>query len=463
MCKERIWSNIFIAIENIDTTLAGLRTQRQQVDDALAALQKQVVEPYLNKEKLKTREKALQAYKDNTPQPVPQAPPTTFKRKAWEQIPKEVASLVVQKVFYEGSVSWKEAKKVYGVSKASLSRLINKEKKLREDPNSIPPTQKRGRKTPLNPQILSFILMEIEKDSQITLADIVENVEKEFHIQTSDTAIDRALRNMEVTWKNVLPMLECWNSPEVIEKRMKFVQTLASHRMGNRDVYYVDETGFNLHIKKSKGRAPSGEKAMLTLVPKGKRITLISCIGKNGFVHTKMVELDARTREDGTKGTNAKHFKDFLSELIDMIPRHSLVILDNCKIHRAELLDNLYNQAREFRDILFLFLSPYSPFFNPIEYAFNKLKTLVAGDTFKNRGELKQSILRQLPNIDADDAEGFYRQSAKYYPQALMGLPFIGKPLDPEIPNPFTNTNTNNNNNQPNNTIQQSMPTISSA
>jgi hypothetical protein len=82
------------------------------------------------------------------------------------------------------------------------------------------------------------------------------------------------------------------------------------------------------------------------------------------------------------------------------------------------------------------FLPPYSPFLNPIEYGFNTLKAAVQRDTYTNQHELIESIKRNIPvSIDADDAEGFYNHSGKFYPQCLLGLPFTGKPLDPDIIN----------------------------
>jgi len=56
----------------------------------------------------------------------------------------------------------------------------------------------------------------------------------------------------------------------------------------------------------------------------------------------------------------------------------------------------------------FIMLSPYSPFLNPIEYAFNVLQNLVAKEEWYNRGELIQTIKEKIS--------------------------FRGKPLNPEIP-----------------------------
>jgi len=80
------------------------------------------------------------------------------------------------------------------------------------------------------------------------------------------------------------------------------------------------------------------------------------------------------------------------------------------------------------------FLPPYSPFLNPIEYAFNFLKTEIMGSIFHNRGELVNIIEEKLHLITAEKAQGFFSQSTKYYTQVKLMLPFRGKPLEPEVP-----------------------------
>jgi len=81
-----------------------------------------------------------------------------------------------------------------------------------------------------------------------------------------------------------------------------------------------------------------------------------------------------------------------------------------------------------------LFLAPYSPFLNPIEYGFNMLKEAVKKEKFSNRGELVTVVKEKLANtVTKDAAEGFYRQAARYYQQCGLGLPFMGKPLAPLV------------------------------
>jgi len=218
-----------------------------------------------------------------------------------------------------------------------------------------------------------------------------------------------------------------WNSEEVIQARATFVMNLA--RQFNRHIVYVDETGFNLHTCKFKGRAVRGEPAKLTLVPKQKRLTVIAALDRRGFFHYRLVNSSIDKR-----GTTAEDFRNFLLDLFLKIPRNSVIILDNCRIHHAENLEVTWTMAKVSFGIDKFYLSPYSPFLNPIEYGFNVLKEAVKGEKFSNRGELITVVKEKLTNaVTPNAAEGFYRHASRYYQQCGLGLPFMGKPLDPLI------------------------------
>ena len=64
--------------------------------------------------------------------------------------------------------------------------------------------------------------------------------------------------------------------------------------------------------------------------------------------------------------------------------------------------------AKQTYGIEHLFLPPYSPFLNPIEYAFNALKQAVQAETFHDRGELIQIIKEKIPTITEEMATNFF-------------------------------------------------------
>ena len=90
---------------------------------------------------------------------------------------------------------------------------------------------------------------------------------------------------------------------------------------------------------------------------------------------------------DKKRGVNADDIQKFIISLTQKIPipRDSVLILDNEKIHHAESLTPLWNMLKTTFGIEVFYLPPYSPFLNPIEFAFNDLKMAVKSEQFRNR------------------------------------------------------------------------------
>jgi len=70
-------------------------------------------------------------------------------------------------------MTWAEAQKCYGVSKSSISKILKEENR-----EALTEKRVRGRKTPLTADMLIFVMLKIEEDSQITLKTLVNDVEK---------------------------------------------------------------------------------------------------------------------------------------------------------------------------------------------------------------------------------------------------------------------------------------------
>ena len=283
--------------------------------------------------------------------------------------------------------------------------------------------------------MLVFLLSQIEANSQITLDNLATLVQEKFQIQISVSSIHRALEKMDVTWKNIFPVPVNWNTPEIIRARSDYISKLEITFRGRKRIF-LDESGFNLHIKKSRERSLRGRFAILTVLPKGKNISLLAALSEEGIVFSK-----TRINIGEQKGTTGEDFRSFITDLVAHIPRSSLLILDNAKIHHATLLDTTWTMLKKTFDIDVLYLPPYSPFLNPIEYAFNFLKNEIKSSSFSNRSELLTLINQKIPSIDEEKAQAFFRQTEKYYSQCILGLPFTGNPISPDLNLPEDSSN----------------------
>jgi len=131
---------------------------------------------------------------------------------------------------------------------------------------------------------------------------------------------------------------------------------------GIKNIVFVDETGVERYFRRGKYRSKRG--ARLHFEKPGRRFKRTNVIaGLHGKKHVA-VRCYSHT-------TTSVFFNDWFEwELLSVIPKFSLVIMDNASFHKKE---QLYRIAAK-HGVFLLFLPPYSPDFNPIEKSWANLK-----------------------------------------------------------------------------------------
>ena len=139
----------------------------------------------------------------------------------------------------------------------------------------------------------------------------------------------------------------------------RYASWMVNVGMGEHRVY-VDETGLNLHISRSRGRAAVGERAArIVCGRRGHNMTVIMAISDQvGVLYYEVV----------WGGVTAEIFGDSLASLDAVLgDERAAVIMNIAPAHRgAELEDHRLHPVR--------MLAPYSPFLNPIENMFSVFK-----------------------------------------------------------------------------------------
>ena len=147
------------------------------------------------------------------------------------------------------------------------------------------------------------------------------------------------------------------------EARREFIDALSS--ISPSIVYYVDETGLDESYHRERGRSKRGEKVYgIISGRKYKRLNIVAaqCCGN----------LVAPMEYDGT--TDHYVFEAwFKGELLEAIPRNSVVVLDNATFHRKTVLTELASNA----NARIMFLPAYSPDLNPVEKTWANLKSFL--------------------------------------------------------------------------------------
>ncbi|WP_425865209.1 IS630 family transposase [Streptococcus danieliae] len=131
-------------------------------------------------------------------------------------------------------------------------------------------------------------------------------------------------------------------------------------------VVYIDETGIDTYLHRSRARAPKGEKVYAQVSGRRfERISIVSGQVGNQFIAPMVY-----------KGSMISDFfvKWFKESLVPSLDRPHLIVMDNASFHPKKILDQLAISNGH----IFLPLPPYSPELNPIEKSWANLKKEVA-------------------------------------------------------------------------------------
>ena len=152
------------------------------------------------------------------------------------------------------------------------------------------------------------------------------------------------------------------------ERRTAFLNDLQPYLLHPERLVFLDERGFHTAMTRGYARAPRHPRAVCA-VPRnhGQNQSLICALSLAGPIAPLVI--------DGP--VNGEVFEwDVREELCPALSAGQVVILENLSSHHRASIRTLV----EAQGCTLLYLSPYSPDFNPIELLSSKLKAWVRGD-----------------------------------------------------------------------------------
>ena len=115
----------------------------------------------------------------------------------------------------------------------------------------------------------------------------------------------------------------------------------------------------------------------------------------------------------------------FLIHVMDVLDKRNLKgcnsVMDNAPIHKPEKITEEVSK-REYRII---YLPPYSPFLNPIEEFWAKVKTLVRRSPMTDRDNLVARIREAAEQVIPEDCQGWIRQAEPFFERCLNKEEFL--------------------------------------
>lgn len=103
---------------------------------------------------------------------------------------------------------------------------------------------------------------------------------------------------------------------------------------------------------------------------------------------------------------NGPSFKWYVQKVLcPTLHKGQVVVMDNLSSHHQEDIRALI----EARGCHLLYLSPYSPDFNPIELLFSKVKALVRAGSWRTLDDLLAAIWAALEAVTPQDVAAWFR------------------------------------------------------
>ena len=176
-------------------------------------------------------------------------------------------------------------------------------------------------------------------------------------------------------------------------------------------IFFLDEVGFHIGMRAKYGWSPAGERSTVRVGNiRNRNHTVCAVLGMNGYFMY-------RWKHGAFKSID---FVAFLEDLFAKFAQEGLenvyLIMDNAAIHKARLVQNLaINSGSQI-----VYLPPYSPFLNPIEYSFSKWKGLIRNAKPTSENEFFSLLESTHTQITAEDCSNWYRKAASYFPACFQ-------------------------------------------
>ena len=144
---------------------------------------------------------------------------------------------------------------------------------------------------------------------------------------------------------------------------MAYWQTISTVLPEN--LVFLDEMAVLQGMSRPRGRSCKGQRVYdINPFYRGRRVTVVGAISQTAI-------LAIQTLGKSMKGED---FKRFVSEhLVPKLWRGAVVVMDNLKAHKVAGIEQLVEAV----GARVVYLSPYSPEFNPIEHLWWQLKALI--------------------------------------------------------------------------------------
>lgn len=259
----------------------------------------------------------------------------------------------------------------------------------------------------------TFIKNQLVENCSLTLKEIKVKLFERFSISVCEATISSYIDSFSFSIKRISKISNAAVTETLINQRRTYSSWFLEVTNEARNILFFDETGFQVTMRRHYGRSEKGKKAiMVTPGIRSRNKTVMACMWKEGLVHYKALN---------TAG-NRVSCLEFMEEMcIVMVSKgisNAIIVMDNASFHKCDEISHFV----ESKGHSIVFLPPYSPFFNPIEFMFSQWKSIVRSRRPNTDGELMRIIEEFDTVLTQRECENYVRHVGNNTIKCLGGM-----------------------------------------
>lgn len=262
-------------------------------------------------------------------------------------------------LYAAGDISIREIAKRFMINKSTVNEWL---KLHREQGNLLPKRVGSTRKSQLE-EYSEEVKRMVEEHPDYTLAEYCEYCLEKIGVGLSESAMCRFLQKEKLTRKKKTLRASQAGTEKNQQARLDYWQEIRDVKPEN--LIFIDEMGILLGLMREYGRSLIG-KRLYDKKPfyRGERMTVIGAISQEKVIAFDIIG----------KSMKGEDFKKFIQEhLVPELWKDAVVVMDRLRAHQVEGIKEMVERA----GARVVYLSGYSPDFNPIEHLWWELKAFI--------------------------------------------------------------------------------------
>lgn len=310
-------------------------------------------------------------------------------------ISNDVRTIIIRMIVDEGR-SQKEVSNLLHIPRTTIEGI---HRRYRDTGSILPGRATAAHRTILTDELKNQIRELVNDNITVTIQEIKDQLQ----VNVTLTTVWRWVRSLGFTYKITRPIYERRNDEDVKEQRFHYANWYLSlnHLERYRNVIFIDESPFNIHMFRSHSWAQRGTTPNPIIHPRRQNVTMILAISGANLIHCEAI----------TTGVNSDIFSQFMAQLIRIVgtEENFIFVMDNVRFHHSNILPTATN-------ITYKYLPPYSPFLNPCEEVFSYLKNIVRRNaTFRGNNELIQRMREASQSIQNTILSNYFSHCESFF------------------------------------------------